>query len=65
MTSFAISASDIGNIPSRHFDVRMTSYKNFIIDFGFRIQNIPPYTKFEQDQANILANMQVLHFSIP
>ena len=31
----------IDNIPSRHFDVRMTSYKNFIVDFGFRIQKYP------------------------
>ena len=34
----------------------MTSYKNFILDFGLRIHNAP-CTKFEQDQANILANV--------
>ena len=37
----------------------MTSYKNFILDFGFRIQKNTPSTKFEQDLANILAKMQV------
>ena len=40
----------MGILPSRHFDVRMTSYKKFLVT---------PYTKFEQAQANILANMQV------
>ena len=34
------------------------SYKNFIDGFGFRIQQYPR-TKFEQDKANILPNMQV------
>ena len=47
----------------------MTLYKNFIVDFGFRIQKYPPppCTNFEQDQANILANMQVstLFYSAP
>ena len=48
----------MGILPSRHLDVRMTSYKNFIVDFGFRIQKYPPppFTKLEQDQANILEN---------
>ena len=32
----------------------MTSYKNFIVGFGFRI-----CAKFEEDQANILPNRQV------
>ena len=43
----------------------MTSYENFIVDFGFGIQKDPPCTKFKQDQANILVNMQVSSFSIP
>ena len=29
-------------LPSRHFDVRMTSYKKIFVDFGFRIQKYPP-----------------------
>ena len=28
-----------GYFPSRHFEVRMTTYKNFIVDFGIRIQS--------------------------
>ena len=36
----------------------MTSYKNFIDGFGFRIGKYPR-NKFEQDKANILPNMQV------
>ena len=31
---------------------------NFIVDFGFQIEKYP-LTKFDQDQADILANMQV------
>ena len=57
----------MGILPSRHFDVKMTSYKRFLIDFGFRIQKYPPppYTKFEQDQGNILANMQLFSLFCP
>ena len=48
----------MGILPSHHFDVRMTSYKNFLSILDLVSKNTP-YTKFEQDQANILANMQV------
>ena len=41
MTPYAFSASDVGILPSLHFDVKMTSYKTFIVDFGFRIQKFP------------------------
>ena len=33
----------ISILPLRHFDVRMTSYKNFIVDLGFRTQKYPLY----------------------
>ena len=46
-----------------HFDVKMTSYENFVVDFG-RIQKYP-CTKFEQDQAIILPHMQVSSLFIP
>ena len=36
----------------------MMPYKNFIVFSGLRMQKYP-YTKFEQDQANILPNMEV------
>ena len=39
-----------GILPLRHFDVRMTLYKNFTVDFGFRIQKY----SLHQDQTNIL-----------
>ena len=41
MASYAFFTRGI--LPLRQFDVRMTSYKNFIADFGFRIQTYPLY----------------------
>ena len=33
----------IGIFSFRHFDVRLTSYKNYIVGFEFRIQKYPMY----------------------
>ena len=32
----------IGILPSRHFDVRMKLYENFVVAVGFAIQKYPP-----------------------
>ena len=42
----------------------MTSYKNFFVDLDLESKNTPN-TKFEQDQANILGNMQVFSLFCP
>ena len=54
----------MGILPSRHFDVKMTLYKKFLVDLDLESKNTP-YTKFEQDQANILANMQLSSLFCP
>ena len=66
MTSYAFSASDIWVfiLPSRYFDVRMTSYKVFLLILDLESENTP-HTKFEQGQANILTNMQVSSLFCP
>ena len=45
-------------LPLRHFGVRITSYNILLLILDLESKNTP-CTKFEQDQANILANMQV------
>ena len=65
MMSYAFSAKQyIGSLPLRHFDVRMTSYKNFIVDFGFRIQKTPSpnLSKIKPISWQI---SKFLHLSIP
>ena len=52
-------------MPSRHFDVRMTSYKNFIVDFGFRIQKYPPAPNLSKIKPISWQIYKFLHFSIP
>ena len=54
----------ISNIPSRHFDVRMTSYKNFIADFGFIIQKYPPAPNLSKIKPISWQICKFLHFSI-
>ena len=54
----------IGNIPSRHFDVRMTSCKNFIVDFGFRIQKYPLHQIWARSSKYPSKYAKFLHFSI-
>ena len=61
MTSYIFSSVIYRFLNLRHYDVIMTPYKKFIVDFGFKIQRYPG-TKFEQDQANILPNVQVFTF---
>ena len=51
----------MGILPSGHFDDRMTSYKILLLILDLESRNTP-CTKFEQDQANILENMQVSSF---
>ena len=46
-----------------HFDVRMTSCNNFWLIFDLESKNTP-HTKFEQDQANILAICKFPYFSV-
>ena len=52
-------------LPSRHFDVRMTSYKNFIVDFGFRIQKYSPAPNLSKIKPISWKICKFLHFSIP
>ena len=54
----------MGILQSRHFDVRMTSYKKFLLILDLESKDTP-YTKSEQDHANILANMQVSSLLCP
>ena len=55
----------MGILPSRHFDVRMTSYKNFIVDLGFRIQKYPPAPNLSKIKPISWKICKFLHFSIP
>ena len=55
----------MGILPSRHFDVRMTSYKNFIVDFGFRIQKYPPAPNLSKIKPISWKICKFLHFSNP
>ena len=55
----------MGILPSRHFDVRMTSYKNFIVDFGLRIQKYPPGPNLSKIKPISWKICKFLHFSIP
>ena len=55
----------MGILPSRHFDVRMTSCKNFIVHFGFRIQKYPPAPNFSKIKPISWKICKFLHFSIP
>ena len=50
---------------SLHFDVRMTSYKNSIIAFGFRIQKYPKKTNLSNIKPISCQICKFLHFSIP
>ena len=54
----------MGILLSRHFDVRMTSYKNFIVDFGFRIQKYPPAPNLSKIKPISWKICKFLHFSI-
>ena len=55
----------MGILPSRHFDVRMKSDKNFIVDFGFRIQKYPPAQNLSKIKPISCKICKFLHFSIP
>ena len=55
----------MGILPSRRFDVRMTSYKNFIVDFGFRIRKYPPAPHLSKIKTISWKICKFLHFSIP
>ena len=56
---------DIGILPSRHFDVRMTSYENFIVDFGFGIQKYSSAPNLSKIKPISWQICKFLHFSIP
>ena len=65
MTSYAFPASDIWvNLPSRHLDVRMTWYKNFFVDFGFRIEKYPPSPNLSKIKPISWQICKFLHFSV-
>ena len=55
----------MGSLPSRHFDVRMTSYKIFFDDFGFRIQKYPPTPNLSKIKPIFWQICKFLHFSVP
>ena len=54
----------LGILPSRHFDFRMTSYKNFFLEFGFRIQKYPPTSNLSKIKPIFLQICKLLHFSV-
>ena len=53
----------MGILLSRHFDVRMTSYKHFLLILDLESKNTP-YTKSEQDQPISWQKCKFLHFSV-
>ena len=55
----------MGILPSRHFYVRMTWYKTFIVDFGFRIQKYPPAPNLNKIKPISWKICKFLQFSIP
>ena len=55
----------MGILPSRHFYVRMTSYKDFIVGFGFRVQKYPPEPNLSKIKPISWKICKFLHFSIP
>ena len=65
MTSYVFSASNIWVSPSRHFDVRLTSYKKFFVDFGFRIQKYPTRPNLSKIKPISWQICKFLHFSVP
>ena len=54
----------MGILPSCHFDVRMTSYKNFFVDFGFRIQKYPLTPNLSKIRPISWQICKFLHFSV-
>ena len=55
----------MGLLPSRHSDVRMTSYKKIFVDFGFRIQKYPPTPNLSKIKPKSWQICKFLHFSVP
>ena len=55
----------MGILSSRHFDVRIMLYKNFIVDFGFRIQKYHPAPDLTKIKPISWKICKFLHFSIP
>ena len=55
----------MGILPSRHCNVRMTSYKKVVVDFGFRIQKYPPTPNLSKIKAISWQICKFLHFSVP
>ena len=51
-------------LPSRHFDVKMTSYKKFLVDFGFRIQKYPSTPNLSKIKPISWQICNFLHFSV-
>ena len=51
--------------PSRHFDVRMTSYENFIVDFGFEIRKYSPAPNLSKIKPISWQICKFLHFPVP
>ena len=65
MTSYAFFHKQyIGILLLRHFDVRMTSNKNFIVDFGLRIQKYSPTPNLSKIKQISWQICKFLHFSI-
>ena len=54
----------MGILLLRHFDVRMTSYTNFFVDFGFRIQKYPPTPNLSKIKPISWQICKFLHFSV-
>ena len=66
MTSYGFfSKQYIGILALHHFAVRMTSYKNFIVDFRFRIQKYFPAPNLSKIKPISWQIYKFLHFSIP
>ena len=54
----------MGILPARHFDIRMTSYKKFFADFGFRIQKYLPTPNLSKIKPISWQICMFLHFSV-
>ena len=55
----------MGISSSRHFDVRMTYYENFFVDFGFKIQKYPPTPNLSKIKPIFWQICKFLHFFVP
>ena len=54
----------MGILPSRHFDVRMTSYKNFLVILDLESKNTPPTPNLRKIKPISWQICKFLHFSV-